>query len=204
MNQHGLIKVTIPLATEICSRFVLDKEARSLLCDGMPPRHFVEALSAHQRYITGIDFLAHALPVREAVWWGCLCVQQACGSSLSALEIKACASVARWVLEPTKENCAAAQVPAQTAETASPSGRLARAVALIGGTFAPLNSPPLPPVPFAPAKEVAVAVKLASVKVDPVKNIDTQRLFLELGIGVAEGRFVWPEITSRAPVRRSV
>jgi hypothetical protein len=41
-------------------------------------------------------------------------------------------------------------------------------------------------------------VKLASTKVDPVKSVDTQRLFLELGIGVAEGRFVWPEIDQRS------
>jgi hypothetical protein len=31
----------------------------------------------------GIDFIAHALPAREAVWWGCLCLQHACGSNLS-------------------------------------------------------------------------------------------------------------------------
>lgn len=203
-NQYGFVNVAIAPAAEICSRFVPKKEARSLLCDGMGPREFVEALLANKQYVTGIDFVAHALPVREAVWWGCLCVQHACGGSLSALESKACAAAARWVLEPTNENCAAAQVPAQASEAASPTGRLARAVAQIDGTFASPNSPPLPPVPFAPAKEVAVAVKLASVKVDPVKNIDTQRLFLELGIGVAEGRFVWPEIRSRTPVRRSV
>ena len=204
MNQHGLVKVTVPLAAEICSRFVLKKEARSLLCEGMGPREFMDALLANKQYITGIDFVAHALPLREAVWWGCLCVQHACGSSLSPSERKTCAAAAQWVLEPTKENCAATHAPAQTAEPASTTGRLARAVSQIDGTFVSPNSPPVSPVPFAPAKEVAVAVKLASVKVDPVKNIDTQRLFLELGIGVADGRFVWPEIRSGAPARRSV
>ena len=37
----------------------------------------------------------------------------------------------------------------------------------------------------------------------PVKISDTQQRFAELGIGVAEGRFAWPEIRSSAPARES-
>jgi hypothetical protein len=37
-------------------------------------------------------------------------------------------------------------------------------------------------------------ILLAAVKGEPTRIADTQRLFLELGIGVAEGRFVWPEV----------
>ena len=50
-----------------------------------------------------------------------------------------------------------------------------------------------------PAKTVTGAILLAAAKADPVKIGDTQRLFAELGIGVAEGRFVWPEIKKKAP-----
>ena len=203
MKQHRFANVTIETAAEICSRFVLKKEVRPLLSESMEPLEFAEALLANKQYVTGIDFLAHALQVREAVWWGCLSVQHACGANLSTSEKEACRAAAQWVLQPTEENRAAVHSPAQAAEPASPSGRLAKAVAQIDGTFAALNSPPVPPVAFAPAKEVACAVKLASFKVDPLKSVDAHRLFLELGIGVADGRFVWPEIKSRAPVRSS-
>jgi hypothetical protein len=203
VRQYRFANVAVETAAEICSRFVLKKEARPLLSDNIGPREFVEALLANKQYVTGIDFMAHALPIREALWWGCLSVQHACGGNLSPSETEACRAAAQWVLQPTKENRAAALVPAQAAEPASPTGRLAKAVAQIDGTFAPTNSPPVPPVPFAPAKEVAVAVKLAAARVDPFKSVDAQRLFLELGVGVADGRFVWPEIKSRAPVRSS-
>jgi hypothetical protein len=49
-----------------------------------------------------------------------------------------------------------------------------------GGTMA---------APNAPAKAVATAVKMASTNADPIKIGETQRSFVELGIGVAEGRF---------------
>jgi hypothetical protein len=35
---------------------------------------------------------------------------------------------------------------------------------------------------------VAAAVKFAAIKVEPARITDTQQLFVELGIGVAEGR----------------
>jgi hypothetical protein len=34
---------------------------------------------------------------------------------------------------------------------------------------------------------------MATTKGPPPKIKDTQRLFVELGVGVAEGRFVWPK-----------
>jgi hypothetical protein len=40
-------------------------------------------------------------------------------------------------------------------------------------------------------------VGLAAVKGDPIKIADTQRLFVELGIGVAEGRVAWPDIKKK-------
>jgi hypothetical protein len=202
MSKGSLIKVKAATAAEICVHFDLKKEARPLLRDGIGPREFVDALVANKQYIAGIDFIAHALPTREAVWWGCLCLQHACGDNLSASDKTACKAAVQWLLEPTEENRAAAKAPAEVAGPASPAGGLAAAANQTGGSLAPPKAPPMPPGPFVPAKSVAGAIKLASTKVDPVKIVDTHRLFVELGIGVAEGRFVWAVIRNRAPVRR--
>jgi hypothetical protein len=47
-----------------------------------------------------------------------------------------------------------------------------------------------------------MAVKLASTKGDPIKIADRHELFVRLGIGVAEGRFLWPEIKNGTSIRK--
>jgi len=174
----------------VCGHFNLQKDVRQLLRDGMGAREFVEALLTNRQYVAGIEFLAHALPPREAIWWGSLCLQHACGNDLSMSEKVACRAAVQWVLKPNEENRAGAKVPAEAAGPGSPAGALATAANQTGGSLAPPNLPPLPPGPFAPAKAVANAVIFASVKGDPVRTADRQRSFVELGMGVAEGRFL--------------
>jgi hypothetical protein len=202
VNNGHIVNLTTTTAAEICKRFDLKQEARPLLRDGMGPREFLEALVANRQSIAGIDFMAHALPAREAVWWGCLCLQHACGNSLSLADKEACKAAVIWVLEPTEENRAATKVRCEAAGRGGAAGELAAAANQTGGNLAPAMAPPMPPGPFVPAKAVAGAVKLAAIKVDPVKIVDTYRLFVELGIGVAEGRFVWSAVRNGAAPRR--
>lgn len=92
-------------------------------------------------------------------------------------------------MQPTEQNRAAAKAPAETAKAPSPAGALAMATSLTGGSMAPPNLPPAPPPPFAWAVYVATAIKFATIKVESAKMTETQRLFVELGIGLAEGRY---------------
>lgn len=201
MSNSPLAKIKAATAAEICANFDLKKEARPLLLEGMSPRKFLEALVAKKQFIAGIDFLSHALPPREAIWWGCLCLQHACGNELSEADKEACKAAVRWILQPTEENRAAARTPAETAGPASAAGHLAFAAHHTGGNIAPPKAPPVAPGPFAPAKAVANAVKLASTKAEPAKIAETQRLFLELGMGVSEGRYDPAEVRNRTAVQ---
>jgi hypothetical protein len=190
VSNEPMLKIKAATAAEVCTHFQLDLEPRSMLRDAMSPREFLAALIAGKQPLAGIDFIAHALPPRDAIWWGCLCLQHACGSDLSVPDKAACKAAVRWVLQPTEENRAAANAPAEAAGPVSPTGGLASAAFHTGGNIAPPKTPPVSPRPFDPAKAVARAIKLASTKAEPAKMVDTQRLFVELGIGIAEGRFV--------------
>lgn len=178
MSAAPLAKIQATTAVEVCSRFELKPEARALLGEGMPPAEFVAALVANKHYAAGIDFLAYALPAREGIWWAYLCMQHACGGNLSEPERAAVTAGVRWVLQPSEENRVAAKAPAEPAGLASLPGLLAMAVHLTAGN------------PAAPSRSVAMAVKVAATKSDPAKLLDTQRLFVNLGIEVAEGRII--------------
>lgn len=212
MHATALVKITSTTAAEVCKNFELKEEARPLLKAGQTPREFLDVLLAHKKHAAAIDFLAHALPPREAVWWGCLCLQHATPAVLPQVELAAEKAAARWVLDPSEENRKAAQAPGEAAKMGTPAGCLAMAAAWTGGSLAPpipqphAKAPPIPPVPpgpFLPAKAVAGAIMLASVKAEPSRIVDTQRLFVELGIGVAEGRFVWPDVQLPKPTGKS-
>ena len=63
-----------------------------------------------------------------------------------------------------------------------------------GGSLAPPlpKVPPVPPGPYLPAKGVYGAVLLAATNAAPLPVQEALRLFVELGVGVAEGRIPWP------------
>ena len=185
-----LSKVQAATAAEVCAHFPIQKPAKALLKDGMTPQEFVAALIENKKFVDGIDFMAHALPPREGVWWGCLCMQHAVGETLSPPERMAATAAVQWVLQPTEENRAAARNAVEVAGRGSAAGTLAMAASLTGGSVAPPNAPFKPPPPFASAKAAAMAVKIASTKVDPASMPKVQRSYVELALEVAQGKLI--------------
>jgi hypothetical protein len=188
-GNNPLVYATASTAAEICSRVYLDKAALDSLRPGMSPRGFVDALVEKGQYLAGIDFMAHVLPSREAIWWGCLCLHHTCGSKLEPWERRAYRLTVQWVLQPTEANRAATKQPAEVLGPASAAGCLAAAANQTGGSIGPPDGPPIPPSPLAPNKAVAIAVKVASTKVDAAEILRTQRSLIGLGMAVAEGRY---------------
>jgi hypothetical protein len=189
VNKPPLVNVTAATASEICARLYLDKAALGLLSPAMGPREFVDALVENKQYLAAIDFIAHALPSREAIWWGCLSLQRTCGDKLEPWERRAFRITVQWVLQPDEANRAAAKQPAEVLGPASAAGSLAAAASQTGGSVGPPQGPPIPPSPFAPARAVAIAIKMASTKCDPKEIQGTQRSLIGLGMAIAEGRF---------------
>jgi hypothetical protein len=200
MDGAALPKVKAASAAEVCRQFDLAPEARPLLQDKQTPRQFLDALLAGRHYRAAVPFLAYALPAREAVWWGCLCWRHLAGSRPPA-EAAACKAAAKWVLEPTEENRRAAEAAANAAGLATPAGSLALAAFWSGGSITPPNLPAVAPKPHMTPRAIAAALRLASVQGDPAKIPETLRAFVELGLGVAEGKVVWPEIKQKAPAK---
>ncbi len=190
MKSGPLVKIQAATAAEICANFDLKKEAKQLLGEGMSPQEFLAALIENKKHLDAIDFMAHALPVREGIWWGCLCMQHALGDQLSPTDRAAATAAVQWVMSPNEQSRAAAKAPAEAAGPASVAGSLAMAANQTGGSSAPPGAPAVSPSKFAPAKSIAAAVKLASIKSDPVKIAGTQKTYLELALEVAEGRYI--------------
>lgn len=177
-------EVQPPTAAAICARYKVKADAWALMRHGMTPAEFVAALMEQRQCVNAIEFLAYALPPRAGIWWGCLCLQHACGENLTPADREALQAATVWVVWPTEPYRAAAQASAYSAGMRSAAGTLAMAVAMASTTGR---------VPLSPSKAVANAVKLAAAKGEPAKILQIQRQYVELGMGVADGRFRWPE-----------
>ena len=195
-SNNAVMKIDAKTAAEVCAQFSLRPDAKVLLRNGMSPREFIDALASGKQYVTGMDFMAHALPPRESIWWGALCLQYACGDNLSPLERTALHCVVHWILQPVEQVRLAAKGPADAVGPMSPSGALALAVYQTSANGAPGKSVAVLPKLGAPAKAVANAVKLACLRMPPAQITDTQRGFFELAISVAEGRHPCPELSN--------
>ena len=202
-SPRPLRKVKATLAVEVCARFELREEARTLLTPTATPRAFLETLLERRQLPAAMSFLAHALPQREAVWWGCLCLRHAYGPSPAPADAAALKASAEWVLEPTEDRRMTAASLATEMGVGTPAGSLATAVAWTGGSLGPPNPkvPEVPPGPDLPAKAVSGAVLLASAKAEPLRIEETQRTFVQLGIDVAEGLVTWPDVKPKPPRR---
>src|ERR1035441_7160931 len=59
----------------------LGEEAMALLRPELHPLDFVALLMEKTLYPDAVRFIAHALPKREAVWWGWVCARRAAGEN---------------------------------------------------------------------------------------------------------------------------
>src|SRR6266481_361983 len=132
-----LPKITATRAREICRAFELSEPGQRLLDDAITPLQFVSRLIEIECFADAVSFLAHALPKREAVWWGCLCARDALAAQVSPAAMTALTAAEAWVYKPTEETRHAAGAAAGAADTGSPCTWPAFAAFWAGDDIAP-------------------------------------------------------------------
>jgi hypothetical protein len=178
---------------EIGQRIKLGDEAKQLLRPGLSPRQFLTLLLEKGHHVEAASFLAHALPKREAVWWGCLCVRQILGDKPRPEEVEAVDAAEKWAADPGDDNRRAAHACAEKAGFDTPAGCVAVAAFFSGGSLAPPDLPVVPPADHLTADMVASAVQLSAVIREPEKAPEKYQQFFALGDAVARGANRWPE-----------
>ena len=79
MSDTVFSRVPAATAAEVCRRFPLGREATTLLRDDLTPDQFLGLLVERRLFRDATNFLAFALPNREAVWWAILCAREVAG-----------------------------------------------------------------------------------------------------------------------------
>jgi hypothetical protein len=171
---------------DLCERAKLEEDAKALLKNEHTPRQFLELLIGRELFLDAIRFLAFALPKREAVGWGCLCVRHSLETEDASKISETHVAVERWVSNPDEENRRAAKVAVDKEGSESPSAFLALAAFFSGGSMVPANLEPVAPPDQMTPQFVAGAVMISAVKSHPEKAPEKYRVFLQKGMALMD------------------
>src|SRR5450759_202773 len=162
----------------------LGEEAMALLRPDLHPLDFVPLLMEKALFADAVRFIAHALPKREAVWWGWVCARRAAGENPPPKIRAALDATERWVAQPNEDNRRSAMEAAQKAELGTAAGCAGLAAFFSGGSLAPPDAPAVPPGEFLAAKAVSGAVIFAAVAKEPERAPEKFRSFVAQGVEV--------------------
>jgi len=180
------LKITASEAEPIAAQFPLSEIGKAELKPAMPPINFLEALIAKGAYPDAIQFLARALPKREAVWWTCLCCRDILGKDGEPKLATAVQAAEAWVYKPNEENRRGAEKAGNAISESHPARWVAMAAFWSGGSLAPPSAPEVKPPDDFTAKAVTGAVLMAA-SLDPAQADARNKQFTDYGMNIAKG-----------------
>ncbi len=179
MTDQPLIKIANQSPAALLDRFEPSDEARALLANGMSAEQFLKALVASERHADAAQFLAHALPKREAVWWACVVVNAAGRGALTPQAQKALHFAGLWVRDPSALHREQARQAAMEAGVETAAGMTALA--------AYLSTSATPSPGTGTGAMAGSAVVMAAVTPDPLAAAGKYATFLAQGMNIAAG-----------------
>jgi hypothetical protein len=181
-----------PVSVEqVCQRFEISEEARKFIRPGLQPEAFFGLLFANELYRDATHFVAHLLPKRDAVWWGCLCAWHAARPTPPREVGDALEAAVRWVRDPSEANRRAAQAPGEKVGASNAAGAVALAAFWSGGSMSRPDLPAVPPPEPLTSNAIAGAVLAAAASGDPAQLNQRHRQFLHWGADVANQKIRW-------------
>ncbi len=169
----------------------LSEEAMGLLSPEIAPADYVALLMSKKLYADAVRFVAHALPKREAVWWGWISAKKAAGADPPPKIKASLEATEKWIAQPDDEVGRAAMAAAKEAQTTTAAGCAGIAAFFSGSSLGPAHIPPIPPGEFLTAKAVSGAVIYAAVGKDPANAPDRFKTFVAQGIEVTAKIKLW-------------
>lgn len=182
-----LPKLASPLPP-LLPRLELEPPALSLL-NGLPTAaEGILKLEAAGLRNEAARLAAHALPKREAVWWGCMCARAVPDPALLPVDADALLAAEAWVRKPNEETLRrAAMEAAQRTAFRSPEAWAAVGAFWSGGSMAPAGQPVVPPPDHLTGVAVSGGVVLAAVRLRPERAQDRLARFLVAARDIAAG-----------------
>lgn len=178
-------KIPYKRADEILHLYSPEAAFTLLAAQHLSPSSLIDAAIAEELFSDIITFLAHALPIREAIWWSACCASTR--NDWNEPEQDAIRAAKAWVHMPDEITRRHAAEMATLAELKTGAGWAAQAAFWSGGSMTKPKDPVVPPPPYLYAQAVAGSVNLTALLPNG-DNAKQQYLhFISIGINIAHG-----------------
>jgi hypothetical protein len=179
-------RVKAQTAGELLQHFELSDESESVAAIEDAPMKAIKKLLDSESYHDAVTMLAHALPKREAVWWGCLAAKKAMDPAVE-LNVAAVSAAELWVRDPSENNRQAAKKLGELAKNKTAAGWSATAASWCTGNMVEGDEIAVPPPDCLYAHAVAACITMAAVEAGPENMSASYQLFVRQGFDLAGG-----------------
>ena len=157
-----LKKIPNTTIDSIISRYQLSEQAQESLTATMSPLEAINKLSANELYNDAVQFIAHGLPVIEAIYWGCdaLALRKGAWDEQQNQAINAALT---WLRQPNETHRIRASQLADRVGLESAPAWIAKAAYWSGtGSIVAPELPAVMPPPFLYGHAVSAAITVAA------------------------------------------
>ncbi|OEE78086.1 DUF6931 family protein [Vibrio genomosp. F6] len=180
-----LLKVPYSDSKQVLSLFEASAALLPLAEKHLLPFDLIYAAFDDELFSEAVTYLAHALPVRESIWWASCCALSR--HDWNEAEANAIQAAKSWVHNPDETNRRFAEKMAETSGLDSGAGWAAQAAFWSGGSMTAPNDPIVPPPEYLYAQAVAGSINLTAVLPDGEQAKARYKTFIDIGIDIAKG-----------------
>lgn len=179
------LKIPHHSVDDILSCYEANEDILKLAKQYRQPAALIDAAIEAELFSDTAIFIAHALPVREAIWWACCCADQR--KDWSPDEANAVRAAKAWVHTPDETSRRFAEKMAEQAQLQTGAGWVAQAAFWSGGSMIAPGEPVVPPPEYLYSHAVAGAVNLCAVLPDGLDAKPRYAKFFKIGLHIAQG-----------------
>lgn len=180
-----------PGALELSRQAQLKVPATDLLKDSQSAGHFAELLVSHQLWMAAINYMAHAIPPREGIWWAWYSIRKVAAPDMPPDQVDALKLAETWIAQPTEENRRKAHEFSQRIDSGCGPQLLLEGIYSTGELEDPLSGNKVPAIRYMSSKYVNACVIGACYVPDPKHPEVTANDFLRQAFEVAARIQLW-------------
>ncbi len=180
-------------AKELAQFAMLKPPATDYLAEAKSAQHYAEILVAKGHWMPALNYLAHAMPSREGVWWAWYCARKAHSKDQQPETQHALGLAEKWIAQPTEENRQIAKSYAEREEAKAAPQHVLEAIVATGDLEDASSGAKSPPPNYLASKFVYAATVASAYPPNPENPAETAADYLRQGFDVANRIQLWSQ-----------